>query len=55
MKPVTKADLLAALDRCFDRGKGPKSPILVVEDDSETREFIAELFREKGHSGRHGS
>ena len=46
VKPVEKATLLAAVERCLNlRGKiGRGRPILVVEDDAATREFIAELL-----------
>jgi PAS domain S-box-containing protein len=46
VKPVEKVTLLAAVERCLNlRGKiGRGRPILVVEDDAATREFIAELL-----------
>ena len=46
VKPVEKATLLAAVERCLNlRGKiGRGRPILVVEDDAATREFIAKLL-----------
>ena len=52
VKPVDKATLLAAVERCLNqRGKmrGAR-PILVVEDDTPTREFIAELLSKNGYS-----
>jgi PAS domain S-box-containing protein len=51
VKPVEKATLLAAVERCLNvRGKiGKGRPILVVEDDTATREFIAELLSKHGY------
>lgn len=51
VKPVEKAILLAAVERCLNhRGQtGPARPILVVEDDIATREFIAELLSKHGY------
>ena len=51
VKPVEKATLLAAVERCLiRRGRtGPARPILVVEDDTPTREFIAELLSKHGY------
>jgi PAS domain S-box-containing protein len=51
VKPVEKATLLAAVERCLNlRGKiGRGRPILVVEDDAATREFIAELLSKHGY------
>jgi DNA-binding response OmpR family regulator len=51
VKPVDKATLLAAVDRCLNqRGRiGRARPILVVEDDTPTREFIAELLSKNGY------
>jgi PAS domain S-box-containing protein len=51
VKPVEKATLLAAVERCLNlRGKiGRGRPILVVEDDAPTREFIAELLSKHGY------
>jgi PAS domain S-box-containing protein len=51
VKPVEKAMLLAAVERCLNiRGKiGKGRPILVVEDDAATREFIAELLSKHGY------
>jgi signal transduction histidine kinase/DNA-binding response OmpR family regulator len=50
VKPVDKATLLAAVERCLNRrGQiGRERPILVVEDNSPTREFIAELLSKNG-------
>lgn len=52
VKPVEKATLLAAVERCLNqRGRvGMRRPILVVEDDTPTREFIAELLSKNGYS-----
>jgi PAS domain S-box-containing protein len=52
LKPVKKADLSAALERCLN-GRGGKvsaRPVLVVEDDADTREFVAESIRAHGYS-----
>jgi signal transduction histidine kinase/DNA-binding response OmpR family regulator len=52
VKPVDKAILLAAVERCLDqKGKAaPNSPVLVVEDDAPTREFIADLLGQNGYA-----
>jgi len=52
VKPVDKATLLAAVARCLDDGEAssPARPILVVEDDTPTREIIAELLKTKGYA-----
>ena len=52
VKPVDKATLLAAVERCLNQRAriGPARPILVVEDDTPTREFIAELLSKNGYS-----
>ncbi len=51
VKPVEKATLLGAVQRCLNlRGRiAPVRPILVVEDDASTREFIAELLSKHGY------
>jgi|HubBroStandDraft_6_1064221.scaffolds.fasta_scaffold03486_4 signal transduction histidine kinase/DNA-binding response OmpR family regulator len=51
VKPVEKATLLLAIDRCVERhGRSrQKRPILVVDDDAPTREFIAELLVKHGY------
>jgi signal transduction histidine kinase/DNA-binding response OmpR family regulator len=51
VKPVEKATLLLAIDRCMERhGRSrQKRPILVVDDDAPTREFIAELLVKHGY------
>lgn len=51
VKPVEKEVLLAAVERCLNlRGRtAPARPILVVEDDDPTREFIAELLSKHGY------
>ena len=51
VKPVERATLLAAVERCLhQRGQiGRAGPILVVEDDTPTREFIAELLSKSGY------
>src|SRR5712692_2037635 len=52
VKPVEKAALLAAVERCIaPRGTSPPPrPILVVEDDGPTREVIAELLTAAGYA-----
>ena len=51
VKPVDKATLLAAVDRCLEGQSGsPSRPVLVVEDDAPTREIIAELLTTKGYA-----
>ena len=52
VKPVDKASLLAAVRRCLGLKQGATShrPILVVEDDTPTREIIAELLTAQGYS-----
>ena len=51
VKPVRKASLLAAVERCLSRrGRaGKPRDILVVEDDAPTREFIAELLAKNSY------
>jgi signal transduction histidine kinase/DNA-binding response OmpR family regulator len=52
VKPVDKATLLAAVARCLEGGEGssPARHILVVEDDTPTREIVAELLKAKGYA-----
>jgi signal transduction histidine kinase/CheY-like chemotaxis protein len=52
VKPVKKATLLAAVERCLNQRKtiGPTRPILVVDDDAPTREFLAELLSKHGYA-----
>jgi signal transduction histidine kinase/DNA-binding response OmpR family regulator len=52
MKPVDRSILLAAVERCLDRrGKAAAhAPVLVVEDDAPTREFIADLLSQNGYA-----
>ncbi|MGB0034990.1 MAG: ATP-binding protein, partial [Candidatus Acidiferrales bacterium] len=52
VKPVQKATLLAAVERCLGRREqsGKARSILVVEDDDPTREFIAELLSKHGYT-----
>jgi signal transduction histidine kinase/DNA-binding response OmpR family regulator len=52
VKPVEKGILLAALERRVSRrpADGPARPILVVEDDTATREFIAEMLVAQGYA-----
>lgn len=51
VKPVQKAILLSAVERCLNRRKriGLTRPILIVEDDAPTREFVAELLSKHGY------
>jgi CheY-like chemotaxis protein/two-component sensor histidine kinase len=52
VKPVEKEDLLAAVRRCLGRKGGVplQRSVLVVEDDTYTRELIGELLRGQGYS-----
>jgi signal transduction histidine kinase/DNA-binding response OmpR family regulator len=52
VKPVEKAALLAALERCLAvrAAKSPTRSILVVEDDAPTREVISEMLHREGYS-----
>ncbi len=52
VKPVEKTSLLAAVRRCLGVKQGGTSqrPILVVEDDTSTREIIAELLTTQGYA-----
>jgi len=52
VKPVDKATLLAAVERCLEGRSVASSsrPILVVEDDAPTREIITELLKAKGYA-----
>jgi CheY-like chemotaxis protein len=52
VKPVDKATLLAAVERCISSrgGAAPARAILVVEDDAPTREMIEELLTAGGYS-----
>ena len=52
VKPVNKPTLLAAVERCLSQRKhiGRVRPILVVEDDAPTREFVAELLSKRGYT-----
>jgi signal transduction histidine kinase/DNA-binding response OmpR family regulator len=53
VKPVDKASLLAAIERCMSRlGSMNSRSILVVDDDEPTREFIAELLSKSGFAVR---
>jgi PAS domain S-box-containing protein len=52
VKPVDKATLLAAVERCLRSrgGAAPARTILVVEDDLSTREMIVELLSGYGYA-----
>lgn len=52
VKPVDKATLLAAVERCLARRgvSRPAPPILVVEDDPPTREIIVDSLIASGHT-----
>ncbi len=54
VKPVDKATLLAAVQRCIGQrdGSAAARPVLVVEDDAATRELIVELLKTKGYAVR---
>ena len=51
VKPVDKRALLAAVERCLNKPASITSvrPILVVEDDTPTREFLAEFLCQRGY------
>jgi PAS domain S-box-containing protein len=51
IKPVDKATLLAAVERCLQSrgGAAPTRTILVVEDDVSTLEMIVELLKANGY------
>jgi len=52
IKPVDKATLLAAVERCLRSrgGAAPARTILVVEDDVSTREMIVEVLKGHGYA-----
>jgi signal transduction histidine kinase/CheY-like chemotaxis protein len=52
VKPVDRPTLLAAVERCISGRKhaGRVRPILIVEDDAPTREFVAELLSKRGYT-----
>ena len=52
VKPVDKATLLTAVERCLERCDGSlrTRPILVVEDHAPTREMIADLLKASGYA-----
>jgi signal transduction histidine kinase/DNA-binding response OmpR family regulator len=52
VKPVDKMTLLGAIQRCVGSGPAtsPARPILVVEDDKPTREFIVEMLTAEGYA-----
>jgi len=52
IKPVDKATLLAAVERCLRSrgGVAPARTILVVEDEASTLEMIVELLKAYGYS-----
>lgn len=50
VKPVEKDALLAAVERCLARSKDPGAgSILVVEDDTPTRNVITEVLERQGY------
>jgi DNA-binding response OmpR family regulator/two-component sensor histidine kinase len=51
VKPVDKRTLLYAVERCLNK-RQPKTsvrPILIVEDDTAAREFLAEFLCQRGY------
>ncbi len=52
VKPVNQATLLTAIGRHISSHPAatPRKPILVVEDDTPTREFIAEMLTTHGYA-----
>jgi signal transduction histidine kinase/DNA-binding response OmpR family regulator len=52
VKPVDKSILLAAVERCLNHGdlSGEGRSILVVENDTATREFILDLLSRNGYA-----
>ena len=54
VKPVDRLILLASIERCLNhRGQsGIEKPILVVEDDRPTREFIVDVLSQNGYAVR---
>ena len=54
VKPVDKVTLLNAVQRCIAERKDSAAlrPILVVEDDTGTREIIVELLKKRGYAVR---
>jgi signal transduction histidine kinase/DNA-binding response OmpR family regulator len=53
VKPVDKSVLLAAVERCLNHTNATldsSRSILVVEDDTPTREFLVELLSNQGYS-----
>jgi DNA-binding response OmpR family regulator len=52
VKPVDKSILLAAVERCLNHRdhSGTAQSILVVEDDTATREFILDLLSHNGYT-----
>lgn len=54
VKPVDKAILLAAVERCLNRRNRARTTqsILVVEDDTATREFIVDLLSKNEYAVR---
>jgi signal transduction histidine kinase/CheY-like chemotaxis protein len=52
IKPVDKATLLGAVERCLQSrgGVAPRRNILVVEDDVSTLEVIVELLKGRGYA-----
>ena len=51
VKPVQKPTLLASIERCLNQRPQFRSvrPILVVEDDTPTREFLTEMLSKSGY------
>jgi CheY-like chemotaxis protein len=57
VKPVDKAILLEAVGRCLNRSsaRGAGQTVLVVEDDTATREFIVDLLIREGYQVSHAA
>ena len=51
VKPVERASLLAAVDRCMRSRRCSTAPndVLVVEDDTQTREVLSEMLAQQGY------
>jgi PAS domain S-box-containing protein len=52
VKPIDKRTLLSAVERCLHNRESITAvrPILIVEDDTPTREFLAEFLGQRGYA-----